>query len=80
MLTATKGSTALESGAIRLKLMFPTETFFADAHGRVLRAETGELFHLSAQHMEEIDHDIEYLSGIVDMNAIKFTEQVDSKN
>jgi hypothetical protein len=80
MFTATRGSEPLEDGAIRLKLTLPGETFFADAHGRVLRAETGELFNLLPNDMAEIDHDIEYLSGIVDMGVIKFTEQIESKS
>ncbi len=76
MLTATPGSKPLDDDAIRLKLVFPTETFFADANGRVIRTETGELFELLPLDMTEIDHDIEYLSGIVDMRAIKSAERL----
>ncbi len=76
MLTATPGSKPLDDDAIRLKLVFPTETFFADANGRVIRTETGELFELLPLDMTEIDHDIEYLSGIGDMRAIKSAERL----
>lgn len=79
MLTAAPGSKPLDDHAIRLKFVFPTETFYADANGRVLRTETGELFQLSPLDMAEIDHDIEYLSGIVDMKAIQSIEEFGAK-
>lgn len=79
ILTRTPGSDFPEEGFIRLKLKFLDETFLVDANGRVLRAKTGERFHLSVQEMKKIGHDIESLAGIVDMNSIRFYEQESPK-
>jgi len=71
MLTATKTSEKISQTSIRLKVKYPEAVFFADRDGRVFSERTGERYQLTKKRMAEIESDIMYFSGVVDLDALK---------
>ena len=71
MFLAKKATEEVDDSFIRLKVELPSDTFYVDRNGRVLRSNTGEKYKLSKKQMQDIENTIEHFSGIVDINASK---------
>lgn len=61
----------IDDGFIRFRVDIGSQTFFVDINGIVLEKESGKTFVLSKAQRREIEKDIEYFSGIVDIQASK---------
>ncbi|MFQ5853603.1 MAG: hypothetical protein ACE5JU_23845 [Candidatus Binatia bacterium] len=62
---------AINEFAIRLKVVLNNDVFFVDQNGIVLEKSSGKTFSLSKPQMEEIENDIKYFSGVIDIRASK---------
>jgi len=61
----------INDAAIRLRVDLGGQTFFADEGGVVLEKVSGKTFRLSKAQRREIEREIIYFSGVVDINAGK---------
>ncbi len=59
----------IQDGFIRLRVDIGSQTFFVDINGIVLEKETGKTFILSKALRREIQRDIKYFSGVIDIHA-----------
>jgi hypothetical protein len=54
---------------IRLKVDFGEQTFFVDQKGTIVEKDSGKTFTLSKAQMRQIENDILYFAGVVDLRA-----------
>jgi hypothetical protein len=54
---------------VRLKVVFPHETYVADTNGTVIQVGTEQRFRLTEQEMNEITQGLVNFSGVIDIQA-----------